>query len=88
MPTVEERLAYLEGRVQEYGHGMEELRGALLRLDGRMDGLDQKIDRFREELARRIDGVDHRISRGFFWVVGMQLTVLLAIVGTLLQVTR
>jgi len=87
MPTVEERLAYLEGRVQEYSH-MGELRGALLRLDGRMDGLDQKIDRFREELARRIDGVDHRISRGFFWVVGMQLTVLLAIVGTLLQVTR
>jgi tetrahydromethanopterin S-methyltransferase subunit G len=57
-------------------------------LAGRIDALDAKVDRFRDELAGRIDSLDHKVSRGFFWVVGIQLTVLLAIIGTLLQVTR
>ena len=71
MPTVEERLAYLEGRVGEHGHGMANLGDAVVQFTQRMDGLDLKIDRFRdedavdrkidlfrEELAGRIDAVD------------------------------
>jgi len=57
-------------------------------LAGRIGALDSKVDRFRDELTGRIDSLDHKVSRGFFWVVGMQLTVLLAIIGTLLQVAR
>ena len=117
MPTVEERLAYIEGRVDEHTRSMEEFRSGVLRLDQRMDSLDQKVDRVRDELAGRIeavrtelasrieavrgeltsrcdrielrlDGLDQKLSRGFYWLVGMQFTILLAIVGTLLQTTR
>jgi ABC-type phosphate transport system auxiliary subunit len=106
MPTVEERLAYIEGRVEEHTRSMEEFRSGVLRLDQRMDSLDQKVDRVRDELASRIeavrgeltsrcdrielrlDGLDQKLSRGFYWLVGMQFTILLAIVGTLLQTTR
>ena len=91
MPTLEERLAYLEGRVEEHGRGMADLGGGFVRMDHRMDGLDQKIDRFREELASRIarvenrfDGLDQKLSRQFVWLVGAQLTVLLAVIGVLL----
>ncbi|RMH04684.1 MAG: hypothetical protein D6704_10625 [Nitrospirae bacterium] len=70
-----------------------------------MDALDQKVDRFREELASRIDRVEARIdrvearidrvearidaldakfSRYFLWTIGIQITVLLAVIGALL----
>lgn len=114
MPTVEERLAYLEGRVEEHGRGMAGLGDAVIQFTHRMDGLDLKIGRFREELvgridavdlkidrfreelagridaaeqklAGRIDGLDQKLSRHFLWLVGMQVTVLLAVVGALLR---
>jgi hypothetical protein len=128
MATVEERLAYLEGRVEEHTRGMGEFRDAVLRFDRRMDGLDLKIDRCREELVGRIDavdlkidrcreelvgridavdlkvdrcreeltrrvdrldgrfdGMDQKISRQFLWLIGVQVTLLLAVIGALLR---
>ncbi len=107
MPTVEERLAYLEGRVEEHGRGMAGLGDAVVQFTHRMEGLDLKIDRFREELAGRIDAVEHmlasridaaeqklagridgldqKLSRHFLWLVGVQVTVLLAVIGALLR---
>jgi hypothetical protein len=57
MPTVEERLAWIEGRVEEHTRSMEEFRSGVLRLDQRMDSLDLKVDRVRDELASRIEAV-------------------------------
>lgn len=42
--TLEERVAYLEGKVEEHSRGFAGLREMVIRLD-------QKVDRFREELA-------------------------------------
>jgi hypothetical protein len=58
--------------------------------------LDQKVDRFREELSSRIDNLDARLngrldsldakfSRFFLWTIGIQITVLLAVIGALLS---
>lgn len=114
MPTVEERVAYLEGRVEEHGRGMAGLGDAVVQFTQRMDGLDLKIDRVREELGGRIeaidmkidrfreqlvgridaveqkitgrlDGLDQKLSRHFLWLVGVQVTVLLAVIGALLR---
>ena len=133
MPTIEERLSYLEGRVGEHGHGMANLADAVAQ---RMDGLDRKIDRFREELSGRLDAValkidrfreelagrihgveqrlpgrldsleqklasrldsfeqrltdridrlDQKLSRQFLWLLGVEVTVLLAVIGALLR---
>ncbi len=136
MPSPEERIAYLEGRVEEHTRGFEDLRTSLGRVDehvlnvdrkvdafreelgirievldrkvdtfreelgGRIDGLDrkvdrlgqelssrisvtdQKVDRFRDELAGRIDGLDRKMSRQFTWIVGIQVAVLLAVMGS------
>ncbi len=75
--TLEERLAYWEGTVEEHSRGFGELRE-------RGFHLDLKVDRVREELARRIEGLDERASRQFTWMVGIQVTILLAGIGTLL----
>ncbi len=99
MPTVEERIAYLEGKVEEHSRGFGELREMVIHLD-------QKVDRFREELAARIDAMDQRlsgriealdqrlsariealdqkVSKQFIWLVGIQIMVLLAVIGALL----
>jgi uncharacterized coiled-coil protein SlyX len=95
MASVEERLAYLEGKVDEQARGTGELRDAVRHLDhrleqfrtelsARIDALDQKVDRFRDELSARIDRLEHRTSTHFMWLVGLQITVLVAVAGALL----
>ncbi len=103
MASVEERVAYLEGRVEEHTRAMDEFRDAVRQLDRRFDGLaarvdalDLKIDRVREELGSRIDALDRKLdarfdtldvkmSRTFLWVVGVQMTILLAVIGALVR---
>jgi len=86
--TLEERVAYLEGRVEEQSRLGEELREMVFHLD-------QKVDRFREELAAQIRDVDQRLSaqiqaldqkltRYFTWLVGLSFAVLLAVLAALL----
>jgi len=104
--TLEERVAYLEGKVDEHSRGFGELREMIIHLD-------QKVDRFREELSRqihatnqridalaqrltgrldaldqrfagRLDALDEKFSRYFLWTIGIQVTVLLAVIGALL----
>ena len=87
----------------EHGQGIASLGDAVAQFTHRMDGLDRKIDRFREEfanridavdlkidrfreeLAGRIDGLDKKVSRQFLWLLGVQVTVLLAVIGALLR---
>ena len=72
----------------------DELRDNVARLDARVGAIDQKIDRFREELAaairaldqkldRRVDALDQKMSRHLVWTLGVQITVLLAVIGAL-----
>ncbi len=131
--TIEERVAYLEGKVDEQSRGYGEVRDAIQQvggqvvaldqkverfrdqlsgridslgtrvdhldqkvdrfreelsaridtLNGRVDGLDQKVDRFREELSARIGALDQKVSRQFVWMVGIQITILVTVVGVL-----
>ncbi|MEW6410125.1 MAG: hypothetical protein AB1488_08470 [Nitrospirota bacterium] len=93
MPTtLEERVAYLEGKVEEQSRFSGELRDMVIHLD-------QKVDRFREELSSRINSLDQRInsldqrinsldqkfSRYFLWIIGVQVTIFLAIIATFLR---
>lgn len=105
--TLEERVAYLEGKVEEHSKGLEDLKHLIINLDQkvdrfreelssridaldqkvgrRIDALDQKVDIFKEELSSRIDALDQKFSRYFLWLIGIQITILLAIIASLLQ---
>jgi uncharacterized coiled-coil protein SlyX len=93
--TLEERVAYLEGKVEEHSRAYADIRDAIRQLAERVTFLDQKVDRFRDELSGRIDALDQRlsgridaldqkVSRQFIWLVGIQITVLVAVVGVLI----
>jgi uncharacterized coiled-coil protein SlyX len=91
MQSLEERLAYLEGQVNEHSHSMIEVRNAVRDLERRVDMRFEAVDRRFESMERRLDGMndridslDDKVSRQFVWLVGMQVTTLVAIVGALL----
>ncbi|MDA2910887.1 hypothetical protein MYX04_08155 [Nitrospiraceae bacterium AH_259_D15_M11_P09] len=83
------------GTADEHSRGFGEIRELIMHLSSRIDALDQKVDRFREELSHRIDSLDQRLtgridaldekfSRYFLWMIGIQITILLAVIGALL----
>ena len=82
MPSIDERVSYLEGRVEEHARGFGKLRDTVLQLgltmnrrfdavDSRVDALDQKVDRFRSELSAGILALDQKMSRQFLWILGV-----------------
>jgi hypothetical protein len=101
MASLEERVAYIEGQVSEQTHGMVEVREAVRSLehradlrfeaiDRRFEAIDRRfeaIDRRFDTVDRRIDSLDDKVSRQFVWLVGLQVTTLVAIVGALLART-
>ena len=70
MPTIEERVAYLEGQVGDF--------------DARFDQLERRFESRFDQLERRFESLDDKVARHFTWLVGIQVTTLIAIVGALL----
>ena len=95
MTTLEERVAYLEGQVSEHSQTLIEIRDSIRHLEQRFDGRFEQMDRRFDQLERRfetrfdvydrrLEGLDEKVSRHFTWLVGIQVTTLVAIVGALL----
>lgn len=91
---IEEKVARLEGRVDEHSKFFESLSVKLTLLEDKGDRnreeLGEKVDRTKEELEKKIDRLDPKIETvrrdmytNFRWIVGIQITtwitVLLAI---------
>ena len=83
MPTVEERLASLEAKVET----MSDLRIMIAELRGDMN---RQFVEFRGDVNGRFDDVNRRLStidekgdRHFTWMVSTQVALLLAVVGAL-----
>ena len=74
MPTLEERVAFLEGRSGKHSGAIAEVRLDVRELRAEM------IRRF-EHVDRRLDHVDNR----FNWLVGLQFATLLSVIAALLN---
>lgn len=88
-------MAFVEDRVREGGKMMGELSARLLGVEQRLAGLehrvtalDEKVDRRCEaieaKIDRRFEALDIKMSRQFAWIVGVQVTILLAVVAAVL----
>lgn len=78
MPTLDERVAYLEGRLEEHSSSVDRLRQDIREL---RDRLEARMDR----LEARMDGFDGKLSRQFTWLVGMQIVMFIAIMSALVR---
>jgi uncharacterized coiled-coil protein SlyX len=92
MPSLEERVAYLEGRFGEQGQitdGLRDdiagVRGEMLRLFQHMDKRFEHMDKRFGHVDRRLDQADAKLDRHFTWIVGVQMASFLAIFGALLS---
>ena len=80
----------LRGAVVELGRRMEQGFEALERrfeaIDRRFEAMERRfevIDQRFEAIERRLDRLDQQMSRQFFWVVGIQITTVLAMTGAI-----
>ena len=74
MPAMEERVAFIEGQFQ----GM---RDSLAGIERRFDHVEHRMDR----LEHRFDVLEEKMSRQFLWIVGIQITAFVAVVGAVLS---
>jgi len=81
MVRVEERVAFVEGRMGEQSQQVANIREAVVNLEQRMDRRFDAVDRRFDAIDRRFDQADRR----FLWLVGLQVTTLIALVGILLR---
>ena len=89
MPSMEERVAYLEGRVEDHYGAMADLRTELrtdlreLRSDVRDLRVEtqSEIRELRADMNRQLHAMDTKIN----WVIGGQLATALAVIGALLS---
>ena len=84
MAAQEERIAVLETMVNEHLLTHVEFRNSMIRLDQRMDGMQQRTDARLDRVDDRFTSLDDKMSRQFLWTIGIQITVLVAVVGSLL----
>lgn len=77
MPSVEERLATLEGRVQEQAVFMADVRGSTVEA---IRELRRDVDQRFEHVDRRFD----RVERLVMWMLGVTLTGFTAVVAAVI----
>ncbi len=83
MRAIDERLAFLEGRVAEQSQMFSDLTGAMASMEQRIEARLNRID----DRLVRMDGRDAEVqlelSKQLRWVVGIQVTTLITIVAAL-----
>jgi tetrahydromethanopterin S-methyltransferase subunit G len=93
MPSVEERLANLEGRVNEQSNLFAVLRDSVSsveqhlaqfehRVDTRFDSVDRRFD----SIDRRLETVESKLSHNLLWTVGIQVSTLVLVIGAIVAI--
>jgi hypothetical protein len=86
--TIEERVAAVEARTTAQEAGMvrtnEVIRDGDMDLRTAMRTMDERIDRRFDAVDRRFDAMDRR----FQWILAVQITTLLTVIGAALSLAR
>jgi hypothetical protein len=78
MGSLEERVAYLEGRGEEHAAGIGEVRADIR-------DLRAELRDFRVETNQRFDRIEGKFDTRFMWIVGFQFATFMAIIAALLN---
>jgi hypothetical protein len=86
MPTTDERIAYLEGRFEEHSGSVTTIRGDFAAVRSDVQDVRRHVATLDERISARIETIDAKLSRQFTWIVGIQVAMLIAVIGALLRV--
>ena len=81
--TFDERLVRLEVRVSEHSDLFGDIRQRLTAFEQRVDARFNHVDARFTRVEQRLDSLNDRLSQQFRWIVGLQITVLVTVVGAL-----
>lgn len=74
MDETQELLRAIEGRLVEAGAALDGLTHAVARLEGRVEKVEQEMAAFRQDVNRRFDSVDEKLTYfGEKWLACYQL---------------
>ena len=85
--TVEERVTEVEYKVAENARSIDGLREAIVEgfkaMERRFEAMERRFEAMEQRFDRRLEVVDENMSRQFRWIVGIQITTLLAMIGAI-----
>ena len=92
--TEEERATEVEYKVAENARSIDGLREAIVEgfkamdrrfeaMERRFEAMDRRFEAMEQRFDRRLEVVDENMSRQFRWIVGIQITTLLAMIGAI-----
>lgn len=85
MGSLEERVAYLEGRGEEHAAAIHEVRTDIRDLRGEMDRRFDRIESRFDHVESRFDRLESRFDTRFMWLIGFQFTAIIAAIAALLN---
>jgi chromosome segregation ATPase len=92
MPSLDERVAYLEGRLEDHSdqfgaarNDMAGFRQEMAGLRHEMAGLRDEMTDLRDAMVNLRSDIHDKMQRQFTWIVGIQIGTLIAIIGALLR---
>ena len=88
MPTVDERLATLEAKVEaitDLRYQFAELRSDM---NARFSDVNARITELRDDVNRRVGALDAKVDRHFVWLMGMMVTGFITVIGALVGVVN
>lgn len=92
MAELGERVAWVEGKVEEQTMRLDDVRDAIKSLDERMDrrfgSVDRRfesIDRRFENIDRRFDSLDRKVDSHFRWLMGVVVAGFGTVAGLILR---
>jgi uncharacterized coiled-coil protein SlyX len=89
MAALEQRVSYLEGQVNEQSQALAAFRDALgrfeQRVDARFNAVDARFNAFEQRVDARFNGLENKMSTQFLWIIGVQVTVLVAVLAAMLS---
>ena len=85
--TVEERVTEVEYKVAENARSIDGLREAIVEgfkaMERRFEAMERRFEAMEQRFDRRLEVMDENMSRQFRWIVGIQITTLLAMIGAI-----
>lgn len=81
--AIDRRFEIIDRRFEAIEHRFEAVDQRFEAMDQRFEALERRFDRMEQRVEQRLDRLDQQMSRQFFWVVGIQITTVLAMTGAI-----
>ncbi len=73
----------VDRRFEAIDHRFEVIDRRFETMDRRFEAMDRRFEAMEQRFDQRLETIDQKLSRQFFWVVGIQITTVLAMTGAI-----